>query len=440
MAAPRLPFLWPMLAKGFEANAPSARAAKAAARFRALHSSARRRTPETTVPQKQRYGAANEPPPHLRSGTPPTKEDLEAQQKALPKIGKRLQNAGEAEIKAEKEEGQDEGVEDVPVKGEEAVQSKSPLAATLDAAAPVPKAPGSLDTPPDKPMETLLDQVPDPQAHSEKQHQTTAKQDSPSSNQISDKGGPIVDEHAPPTKAPHISTPRHVHHFDTYSLVNRLKAGNWTEAQAITAMKGVRVMLAENMDLAREALVSKSQVENETYLFRAACAELKTEVTSRRRAEQEKLRTERAQLQHEVEILNQRLGQEVAAMKDDVKGTFDDRKMAVRNDERLMESKIQRLNYQITVDLQADAKSEVEGLRWVMTRRVILALGAIVIMVVGSLRLYSNAVHEQEMKAKRLANMRSGSTQTESGADHGRPSGSDNMSEGEMLVDSLPTG
>ncbi|KAF2209203.1 hypothetical protein CERZMDRAFT_47867, partial [Cercospora zeae-maydis SCOH1-5] len=246
-------------------------------------------------------------------------------------------------------------------------------------------------------------------------------------------------------KAPHISTPRHVHHFDTYGLVNRLKDGNWSEAQAITTMKGVRVMLAENMDLAREALVSKSQVENETYLFRAACAELKTEVTSRRRAEQEKMRSERAQLQHEVEILTQRLGQEIAAMKDDIKGTFDDRKMAVRNDERLMESKIQRLNYQITVDLQADAKSEVEGLRWVMTRRVILALGAIVIMVVGSLRIYSNTVHEQEQTAKRLARMRSGGTQTDSGSGRGAagsnsPTAGQEMNGGEMLVDSLPTG
>ena len=52
-------------------------------------------------------------------------------------------------------------------------------------------------------------------------------------------------------------------------------------------MKAVRLKLSENMDVAKEALVSKSMVENETYLFRAACAELKTEVDNRRKAEQE---------------------------------------------------------------------------------------------------------------------------------------------------------
>lgn len=429
MAASRLPLLWSMLTGAFEATTPSARSAKAAVRFQAFHSSSRRRKPEGTVPQQQRYGAANEPPPHLKTGTVPTQEEVEAQQKALPKIGQKLQNAGEAEVKADGHEVENQVSRDVPVAGEEIIQSQAHSAATLD---------GSPDTPPDKPVETLLDRVPDPKEHADEQ-QAASKKQTLSKEASEEPSEPTVDEQTPSTKAPHINTPRHVHHFDTYGLVNRLKDGNWSQAQAITTMKGVRVMLAENMDLAREALVSKSQVENETYLFRAACAELKTEVTSRRRAEQEKMRTERAQLQHEVEILNQRLGQEVAAMKDDVKGTFDDRKMAVRNDERLMESKIQRLNYQITVELQADAKSEVEGLRWVMTRRVIIALGAIVVMVVGSLRLYSQAAHEQELNAKRLANMRSGSTQTDSG-NRGRQGGSNVGTEGEMLVDSLPTG
>ncbi|RMY47837.1 hypothetical protein D0864_14992 [Hortaea werneckii] len=169
-------------------------------------------------------------------------------------------------------------------------------------------------------------------------------------------------------------------------------------------MKSVRLMMADNMDLAREALVSKSMVENETYLFRAACAELRTEVTTRRRAEQEKMRTERTHLQHEVDILGQRLGQESGAMKDELKGMFDDRKMAVRNEQREMESKVQQLNYKITVDLQADSRSEIEGLRWVMTRRVIIALGVVVVMVIGSLRLASTQVaKEQEEEKKRKA-------------------------------------
>jgi phage shock protein A len=167
-------------------------------------------------------------------------------------------------------------------------------------------------------------------------------------------------------------------------------------------MKAVRLMLADNTDLAKEALVSKSQLENEAYLFKAACAELSTEVTTRRRSEQEKMRTERTQLQHEVDILSQSLSQQSGTLKEELKGLFDDRKMAVRNEQRDMESKIQQLNYKITVMLQADAKSEVEGLRWLMTRRVILTLAAVVIMAVGGLKLIADAMTRDAEEARRV--------------------------------------
>lgn len=89
----------------------------------------------------------------------------------------------------------------------------------------------------------------------------------------------------------------------------------------------------------------------------------------------EKMRSQRAQLQHEVDILNQKLTQDLLTLKDDLKGLFDDRKMAVRMEQRTMEGRIQELNYKITVALNSDSKSEVEGLRWVLTRRAAMAIG-----------------------------------------------------------------
>ena len=78
----------------------------------------------------------------------------------------------------------------------------------------------------------------------------------------------------------------------------------------------------------------------ETYLFRAACSELKTEIQNQRKASDEAMRRERTLLQHEVDILNQKLTQELLTLKDDLKGMFDDRKMAVRMEQRTMESKV----------------------------------------------------------------------------------------------------
>ena len=52
------------------------------------------------------------------------------------------------------------------------------------------------------------------------------------------------------------------------------------------------------------------------------------------------MRRERTLLQHEVDILNQKLTQELLTLKDDLKGMFDDRRMAVRMEQRTMESKV----------------------------------------------------------------------------------------------------
>lgn len=140
--------------------------------------------------------------------------------------------------------------------------------------------------------------------------------------------------------APYLKTPPYVHHFDTFGLVRRLEEGGFKEDQSVTIMKAVRGLLTQNMDLAKDGLVSKSDVENETYLFRAACSELKTEVENNRKAELEKMRIERAQLQHEVDILSQRLTQESQSLKDALKGMFDDRTMAVRMEHKNMEGKV----------------------------------------------------------------------------------------------------
>lgn len=63
-------------------------------------------------------------------------------------------------------------------------------------------------------------------------------------------------------KPPHLQAPPYVHHFDTYTLVNDLSKGNFTQDQSVTLMKAIRSLLAVNLEMARAGLVSKSDVEN----------------------------------------------------------------------------------------------------------------------------------------------------------------------------------
>ena len=63
-------------------------------------------------------------------------------------------------------------------------------------------------------------------------------------------------------KPPHLQAPPYVHHFDTFTLVKDLQGGGFSEEQSVTIMKAVRGLLAVNLDVAKEGLISKSDVEN----------------------------------------------------------------------------------------------------------------------------------------------------------------------------------
>lgn len=202
---------------------------------------------------------------------------------------------------------------------------------------------------------------------------------------------------------PHIPKPTYVHHFDSYTLVKQLQAGGYTQDQSITAMKAIRAILAQNLDVAQEGLVGKSDVDNETYLFRAACSELSSEVTNNRRIADERTRQQRTQLQHEVDILSQRMSQDIMTLKDDVKGMFNDRRMNVRDEQRNMESAIQQVNLTISVTLNSDLRSEIEGLRWVLIRRSVLGIIFMAILTLSTLRYATYVSHERQREAKEKA-------------------------------------
>lgn len=52
------------------------------------------------------------------------------------------------------------------------------------------------------------------------------------------------------------------------------------------------------------------------------------------------MRIERTHLQHEVDILSQRMGQELAGLKEEMKGMFEDRKQSVRMEQKNMDGKV----------------------------------------------------------------------------------------------------
>lgn len=309
MSSPRLPFLYP----AFFRQTP--------VRIKTKHSPIR---PQPASPfsngkrrrvearPNQRYGTANEPPPHLSTTlpTPPTAAELTGL------IGGDKESQQAAQQTAE--ETAKGGREKVTIGG--GTESSQETSKAVEAEAATKFADGLAKeerpvqgpyVPPSNPMDTVL-QMPAPGESAEDGKE----------------------------KPPHLATPRYVHHFDTWGLVQDLEKGGYSHINSVDIMKSMRLMLAENLEVARDALVSKSNVENETYLFKAACSELKTEIMNNRKAEMEKMRAQRTQLQHEVDILNQKVEQQMKTMREEMKGLFDDRKMNNKMEQRTMESRV----------------------------------------------------------------------------------------------------
>ncbi|OAG42994.1 hypothetical protein AYO21_02612 [Fonsecaea monophora] len=373
MATPRLPFLYPNFLRAVRACEPttyhSIRARPSAAakprRKAKLHTSAPR--PQDAFPQ--RYGPAasqNLPPPSRPSE--PANPQQEAREKAKAKD----------ESKESKEQSQPGATKDAPTAEE--VGQDEPQASNADYIneASINTKSHKINVEDDKPLDNkeldLILAVPSP-------------------SEVKGKDAP---------KHPHLEPSPYEHHFDTYSLVQQLAAKDaYTVDQAITLMKAIRLMLSLNLDVAKEGLVSKSDIENESYLFRAACSELKTTLQSTRHSETLKQRSQRAQLQHEYDILNQKVTQDLMTLKEELKGLFNDRKLGLQEDKRKIDSKISELNYEITVLLNSEARSEVEGLRWVLTRRAALAIGFCAFMIISALNYSSIKTREREEAEKK---------------------------------------
>ncbi|GAB7353397.1 hypothetical protein MBLNU459_g3871t1 [Dothideomycetes sp. NU459] len=471
MSTPRLTFLYPFL------FAPS-RSSLASEASRTASRSFRTASRKSQSPATQRYGTANEPPAHLTApkaiaAAPRSKEAAPKDAKALPRPPSKPRKTKDQKAAAEPESASapapSVGADGEDAAGNKEAASTASLADKIEAEAeagvgagdavgakkklppspimdateshPSQSAPPSPLLPSQDPLETVLSM---PSSETEgtasapvyKEHvndERTAQ--AASADPAGAKAGGKQQEE--PIRPPHIGTPQYVHHFDTYGLVKRLEEGGWTQPQAVTIMKAVRLILADNMELAREGLVSKSNVENETYLFRAACSEMKTEIMTKRKAEAERSRTERAQLQHEVDILGQRLTQEGGNLKDELKGMFDDRKMAARNEQREMERKVQELNYQITISLNSDSRSDVEGVRWIITKRAITALAICVAMILGSIKFASNVAAWEDEEKKRLAALKASATAADNSPKRPKPGDAEDggfVAQGEILV------
>jgi hypothetical protein len=245
MSTTRLTFLYPHLFRSFRVNESGANTLRLRARRpqQCLKTRGFASTGRKEQRFVQRHGKAVEP--FLHHGETADSLKVFTPDEEAKDTGKRK----EPRRKSQAQEEDEEGTESDPAPSSSAPLSEETKAAarlpgengvpvdarpSMDEPTPQPAAANTSDVKP--PLETVL-QMPPPETAEERNA----------------------------AKPPHLQTPPYVHHFDTYTLVQQVEAGGFTEQQAITAMKAVRGLLALNLDVAKAGLVSKSDVENVSF-------------------------------------------------------------------------------------------------------------------------------------------------------------------------------
>ncbi|KAL8281478.1 hypothetical protein RQP46_006162 [Phenoliferia psychrophenolica] len=113
----------------------------------------------------------------------------------------------------------------------------------------------------------------------------------------------------------------------------------------------------------------KGDLENEAYLYTAALAELKTSSQVKSRNDSTLLRSMTASLQRETDAIEQRLKEDVHRLRSDIQLDMNNRKEEVNADLKGLDRAIMDLNSKFTI-LLGEARTEIETVRWVSTRRV----------------------------------------------------------------------
>ncbi|KAJ1598134.1 hypothetical protein NDA14_005754 [Ustilago hordei] len=221
--------------------------------------------------------------------------------------------------------------------------------------------------------------------------------------------------------------------FDTHGFVKRLESGGWisnaAKAQRLAAsskpgkgkqaqnesgsqelglqiaqrhdpaeaiMEGVRHLITTRGRQLAHACLNKSDVENQTYLFKAALSEIRTEVQVRGRNDAAGLRSITTLLQREVDALEQKMKEDVERLKHDIQVDMNNRKAESKEEQNNLEQEIQDLNNRFTISL-SDLKTEIEqNVKWDATRRSLFLVFGIAAIVAANLAIADYLTRDDE--------------------------------------------
>ncbi|KAJ6614315.1 hypothetical protein B0H10DRAFT_1803857 [Mycena sp. CBHHK59/15] len=173
--------------------------------------------------------------------------------------------------------------------------------------------------------------------------------------------------------------------FHTHAFFTALEK-TFPTPTARSLMRATRALLVDRVGRVRREGLTVKDLDNQAYLFRAALAELRAEISMSTNNDSATIRTATAALRREVDRLDVKMKEDIATLKHEIQMELDSRKNEAKSEFKQQDIAIEELLNKAVVNI-SDLRTDVEEIKWDNMRRAVVTLSAFLVVIVMSMEL-----------------------------------------------------
>lgn len=163
-------------------------------------------------------------------------------------------------------------------------------------------------------------------------------------------------------------------YIDTYEVYKQLIRAGFTPSQSDAIINLLVVQLNSKLAKLSTKYSQVYELENEQYLFESAQQELRVDITRNREMHINDAISKINGVKTDYEIISDELNNHFIQLKNDVQVAINDQKSDNTLKSRRIMLRIQETNHKITTELNMAMRSEIESLRWHLSRWGLIAI------------------------------------------------------------------
>ncbi|KAL6452184.1 CMC4 Cx9C motif-containing protein 4 [Candida maltosa Xu316] len=157
-------------------------------------------------------------------------------------------------------------------------------------------------------------------------------------------------------------------YINTYSIYKQLVEAGFTPAQSDQIISLLIYQLNSKLTKLSTIYAQNFELENEQYLFESAQQEIRVDITRSRDQHINELIALTNILERDFNVINDELNNDYLKLKNDAAVAINESKSENTLQSKKLFLRIQEANHKITTELNSDIKSEIESLRWYLSR------------------------------------------------------------------------